>query len=67
MAEDKIYLLTQDAYDQMRKELDHREQELRPEIVKKIATARAEGDLSENGGYQAARGRSPRTRAASTS
>lgn len=55
MAEDKIYLLTQDAYDQMRKELDHREQELRPEIVKKIATARAEGDLSENGGYQAAR------------
>lgn len=55
MAQDKIYLLTQDAYDQMRKELNHREQELRPEIVKKIAVARAEGDLSENGGYQAAR------------
>ena len=55
MAEDNIYLLTQDAYDQMRKELEHRQGPLREEIVQKISAARAEGDLSENGGYHAAR------------
>ena len=55
MAEDKIYLLTQDAYDEMRKELEHRQGPLREEIVQKISAARAEGDLSENGGYHAAR------------
>lgn len=55
MADDKIYLLTQDAYDKMRAELNHREKDLRPQIVQKIAVARSEGDLSENGGYQAAK------------
>lgn len=55
MAEDKVYLLTQDAYDKMKEELAYREGELREEIAHKIAVARAEGDLSENGGYQAAR------------
>ena len=33
----------------------HREGEYRDEITERIAAARAEGDLSENGGYQAAR------------
>ena len=55
MAEDKAYLLTQEAYNKMKEELAHREGELREEIAHKIAVARAEGDLSENGGYQAAR------------
>ena len=55
MAEDKVYLLTQEAYNKMKEELAHREGELREEIAHKIAVARAEGDLSENGGYQAAR------------
>lgn len=55
MAEDKVYLLTQDAYDKMKKELDHRTGPVRADIVEKIAKARAEGDLSENGGYQAAK------------
>ena len=41
MAEDKVYLLTQEAYNKMKEELAHREGELREEI--------------ENGGYQAAR------------
>ena len=54
MAEDKVYLLTQEAYNK-KEELAHREGELREEIAHKIAVARAEGDLSENGGYQAAR------------
>lgn len=55
MAEEKVYLLTQEAYDKLKEELTHREGDLREEIKAKIAAARAEGDLSENGGYQAAR------------
>ncbi|MCH4209157.1 GreA/GreB family elongation factor [Bifidobacterium sp.] len=55
MAEEKTILLTQEAYDKLKQELAHREGEYRDEITERIATARAEGDLSENGGYQAAR------------
>ncbi|MEK0306525.1 GreA/GreB family elongation factor [Bifidobacterium favimelis] len=55
MAEEKTILLTQAAYDRMQEELDHRQGEYRDEITERIAAARAEGDLSENGGYQAAR------------
>ena len=57
MAEDKVYLLTQEAYNKMKEELAHREGELREEIAHKIAVARAEGDLSENGGSTAKRSR----------
>lgn len=53
--EEKAVLLTQDAYDELKAELAKREGSLREEIAAKIAAARAEGDLSENGGYQAAR------------
>lgn len=53
--EEKVVLLTQDAYDKMKEELTYREGEYRDEITQRIAAARAEGDLSENGGYQAAR------------
>lgn len=55
MPEDKTILLTQEAYDKLQAELKWREGELRDEIIEKVAAARAEGDLSENGGYQAAR------------
>ncbi|KFJ00988.1 MULTISPECIES: GreA/GreB family elongation factor [Bifidobacterium] len=56
MAEDdKDILLTQEAYDKMKEELAWREGEYRDEILAKVSAARAEGDLSENGGYQAAR------------
>ena len=55
MAEDKVYLLTQEAYDKMKEELAWREGEYQDEILAKVAAARAEGDLSENGGYHAAR------------
>ena len=54
--EEKVVLLTQDAYDKLKEELTYREGEYRDEITQRIAAARAEGDLSENGGYQAARG-----------
>ncbi|NEG55709.1 GreA/GreB family elongation factor [Bifidobacterium platyrrhinorum] len=55
MSEDKDILLTQEAYDKMKEELAWREGEYRDEILAKVSAARAEGDLSENGGYQAAR------------
>jgi transcription elongation factor GreA len=47
--------LTQEAADRLTAELVQLEGPLRAEIIKKIETARAEGDLKENGGYHAAR------------
>src|SRR3712207_5142964 len=47
--------LTQEAYDKLQGELDQLSGPGRAEIAAKIAAARAEGDLSENGGYHAAR------------
>lgn len=47
--------LTQDAYDRMKAEFERLTGPGREEIVARIAAARAEGDLSENGGYHAAR------------
>ncbi len=47
--------LTQDAYDKLRDELDYLQGEGRATVSAKIARAREEGDLSENGGYHAAR------------
>lgn len=55
MGEEKVVPLTQDAFDKLKDELAYREGQYRDEITKRIAAARAEGDLSENGGYQAAR------------
>ena len=47
--------LTQDAYDKLKSELDQLSGPGRAEISAKIAAAREEGDLRENGGYHAAR------------
>jgi transcription elongation factor GreA len=47
--------LTQDAYDRLNAELLHLSGEGRTEITARIAAARAEGDLKENGGYHAAK------------
>lgn len=47
--------LTQEAADRLAAELNNLETTGRSEIVKKIESARAEGDLKENGGYHAAR------------
>lgn len=52
---DSIVWLTQDAHDKLTAELDHLKGEGRSEVSAKIAAAREEGDLSENGGYHAAR------------
>ncbi|MFI2753426.1 transcription elongation factor GreA [Cellulomonas sp. P22] len=47
--------LTQEAFDRLKAELAHLEAEGRSEITERIAAARDEGDLKENGGYHAAR------------
>lgn len=47
--------LTQDAFDRLTEELAFRSGEHREEIKNRIAAAREEGDLKENGGYHAAR------------
>ena len=47
--------LTQDAYDRLTQELAKLEGPGRTEIAERIAAARDEGDLKENGGYHAAR------------
>ena len=55
MSEPTQTWLTQEAADRLAAELAQLEGPLRAEIIKKIETARAEGDLKENGGYHAAR------------
>ncbi len=47
--------LTQEAYDRLKAEYDHLSGIGRKEIADRIAAARDEGDLKENGGYHAAR------------
>lgn len=54
-AQNATVWLTPDAYDKLVAELDHLKGEGRELISRKIAQARSEGDLSENGGYHAAR------------
>jgi transcription elongation factor GreA len=51
----EVKWLTQEAFDALTAELEEREGPLRSAIGKRIATAREEGDLKENGGYHAAR------------
>ncbi|HEU5222243.1 MAG TPA: transcription elongation factor GreA [Candidatus Lumbricidophila sp.] len=50
-----VHWLTQDAFDRLTAELEHLSTTGREEIVARIAAAREEGDLKENGGYHAAK------------
>ena len=54
-AETDVVWLTQEARDKLQAELDNLRGPVREEIVARIAAARDEGDLRENGGYHAAR------------
>ena len=47
--------LTQEAHDRLAAELEERQTTRRTEITGRIAAAREEGDLRENGGYHAAK------------
>jgi len=53
--DDIVTWLTQETYDRLKAELDQLSGPGRAEIAKKIEAARDEGDLSENGGYHAAK------------
>jgi transcription elongation factor GreA len=55
MSEATATWLTQDAYDRLQEELENLSGPARTEIVERIAAARNEGDLKENGGYHAAK------------
>lgn len=55
--------VTQEAYDRLQQELDHLRGDVRADITAKIAAARDEGDLKENGGYHAAREEQGKTEA----
>lgn len=52
---DNVAWLTEDAYKRLQDELEYLMGPARVEIAKRIEVARAEGDLSENGGYHAAK------------
>lgn len=47
--------MTQEGYNKIKAEVDHMENVLMPEIARKIAEAREEGDLKENAEYHAQR------------
>jgi len=50
-----VTFLTQDAYDRLAAELEQLSTVGREDITQRIAAAREEGDLKENGGYHAAK------------
>ncbi|MBO6094478.1 transcription elongation factor GreA [bacterium] len=55
MAENKKYILTKKGLNELKEELNNLINVKRPEIIKQIAEARAQGDLSENADYDAAK------------
>jgi transcription elongation factor GreA len=55
MSEANVTWLTQEAYDRLNAELEELSGPARAEVTRRIEAARAEGDLSENGGYHAAK------------
>jgi transcription elongation factor GreA len=60
---ESVVWLTQEAYDRLSVELDNLRGPVRAEISRRIADAREEGDLRENGGYHAAREEQSKTEA----
>ena len=55
MSKEKELYLTQEGLDELKKELDELIQVKRPEVITALKDARAQGDLSENAEYDAAR------------
>ena len=64
--DDHVTWLTQEAYDRLKAEMDYLSGPGRVEIAEKIESARADGDLRENGGYHAAKEEQGKRRPAST-
>lgn len=62
MAQEKVRV-TQEGFDELRKEQDHLIHVIRKEVIEDLQAARAQGDLSENADYDAARDRQARIEA----
>lgn len=62
MAQEKVRV-TQEGFDELRKEQDHLIHVVRKEVIEDLQAARAQGDLSENADYDAARDRQARVEA----
>jgi transcription elongation factor GreA len=62
MAQDKVRV-TQEGYDELKKEQEHLIHVVRREVIEDLQAARAQGDLSENADYDAARDRQARIEA----
>ena len=56
-SEKKEIFLTKEGLSELQAELDDLKQNVRPEVISQIKEARAQGDLSENAEYHAARDR----------
>ncbi|MFR0980860.1 MAG: transcription elongation factor GreA, partial [Holdemania filiformis] len=56
MADDKIYV-TQEGLEELKKEQENLIHVVRQEVIEDLKAARAQGDLSENADYDAARDR----------
>ncbi len=54
-SKDQVYELTKEGFEEVEKELANRKDVERPRILQAIAEARANGDLSENADYSAAK------------
>ena len=55
MDNEKVIYITREGLTKLREELEWREEVRRPEIASQIAAAKAEGDISENAGYDEAK------------
>lgn len=62
MAQDKVRV-TQEGYDELKREQEHLIHTVRKEVIEDLQAARAQGDLSENADYDAARDRQARVEA----
>ncbi len=62
MAQEKVRV-TQAGFDELRREQDHLIHTVRAEVIEDLQAARAQGDLSENADYDAARDRQARVEA----
>lgn len=62
MAQEKVRV-TQEGFNELRKEQDHLIHVVRKEVIEDLQAARAQGDLSENADYDAARDRQARVEA----
>ena len=55
MEESKEILITEEGLEELKKELDELKLVKRPQVIESLKEARAQGDLSENAEYDAAR------------